>query len=342
VPSRLVSATAKHSELTTRGEAPDSRVATSVVRKGVLASVVATSGAMLDVVERVRQYAPARAPVVLIGATGTGKSLFARALHEEGGRSGAFVRVTAREVVPALAASQFFGHEAGAFTGAVGRHEGFFTLARGGTLLLDDFHLMHRAVQALLLRVVEEGVYRPVGGKRDIAVTCRLVFGVGEDLDQLVAERRLLADLRHRMGYCEVRLPPLAERREEIPALAYGLLAQCRAEESELADVPTRFGPGVLGVLEQLSYPGNVRQLKQLIKVAMLHARDAKDIRLEHLPAWAGAVPVFRRGARREENVSVIAEALARSEGNVARAARMIGTSWRTVARVKGEGGSAR
>src|SRR5437763_12968387 len=221
-------------------------------------TVIALSAGMTEVVHRIHQYAQARTTVVLVGETGTGKTCFARMLHQLSGRPGRFCDVTAGEIHESLAHDQLFGHVRGSFTGAVQRRVGLLADAAGGTLLLDDFHLLPRAEQAMLLRALEGAVYRPVGADRDLPVTCRLVVGVGRDLDELVASGAMLVDLRQRLGHCVVRIPPLGERRGEIGPFAQRFLEACPADTG-VSDGPTGFAPGVVAVLEAGTYPGNLR-----------------------------------------------------------------------------------
>src|SRR5438128_1339657 len=172
------------------------------IAPSVVGTVIALSPGMTEVLHRIHQYADASTPVVLVGETGTGKSFFARLLHQVGGRSGRFSDGTGGEIQESLAHDELFGHVRGSFTGAVQRRAGLLADASGGTLLLDDFHLLPRAEQAMLLRALEAGVYRPVGADRDVPVTCRLVVGSQRNLDDLVASGDMLADLRYRLGHC--------------------------------------------------------------------------------------------------------------------------------------------
>src|SRR5438034_10244013 len=165
----------------------------------LLTAAVAVSGLMAEVLGHIRQFAPADT-VVFEGATGTGKSYLAEALHQASGRCGAFVDVSAGEFEPALALDQLFGHVRGAFTGAMTRHRGLFTEAEGGTLLIDEFHLLRRSQQAMLIRVLERRVYRPIGYERDVPVMCAVLVGVEEGLDRLGARGRMRANLRSRLG----------------------------------------------------------------------------------------------------------------------------------------------
>ncbi len=304
----------------------------------LLSSVVALSSDMLDVLTRVLRYAPARSPVVFVGEPGTGKSLFAAVLHELSERTGPFVDVTAQELAPELARSALFGHVRGAFTGAERSHLGYLAQAERGTLLLDDFHLMRRSVQAMLLRAIERNAYRPVGAERDVPMTCRLVFGLGTHPDRLVEQRKMLPDLRSRLGFMVVRLPPLADRREEIPSLAARFLSLA-PEDTGVAGGPTQFAPSALGALTVHYYPANIRDLRELVREGYLHARQTSSalLGIEHLDSsiWAGAVVDRRRS--REENRRLIIWALEAEHGNVLRAARRLGVSKNTVKAVRGQ-----
>jgi DNA-binding NtrC family response regulator len=305
-------------------------------RPGVLSGMIALSGGMLDALTKVMRYGPARTPVVFVGETGTGKSYFAEALHQASGRTGPFVDVTALELAPELARSALFGHVAGAFTGADRKHLGYLAQGERGTLLLDDFHLMRRSVQAMLLRALERGVYRPLGAERDVPMTCRLVFGLGADPDELVARRKMLPDLRSRLGFMVVRLPSLAERRQEIPALAQRFLGLA-PEETGVATGPARFTPSALEALGAHHYPGNVRDLRELVREGYLHAVQAGSnvLGIEHLDeSVLGTLRVSRRRSR-EENRRAMEWALDVEKGNVARAAARIGAGRNAVREVK-------
>src|SRR5919108_1451339 len=153
----------------------------ALVQPALIASVVALSTAMAEVLHRVRQLARTHSPIVLVGETGTGKSFFAARLHAHSGRTGQLVDVTAGELRPELARADIFGHERGAFTGAFARRAGLLEQAQGGTFLLDDFHLLDADVQGALLRAVDARRYRPLGAQRDVPLGCGLIFGVSRD-----------------------------------------------------------------------------------------------------------------------------------------------------------------
>jgi two-component system, NtrC family, response regulator GlrR len=296
----------------------------------LLEKAVAVSGVMAQVLGQVKLFASAET-VVFEGATGTGKSYLAEALHEASGRSGAFVDVSAGEFEPGLALDQFFGHVRGAFTGAMSRHRGLFAEAEGGTLLIDEFQLLSRGQQAMLIRALERRVYRPIGYERDLPVTCSVVVGVEESLDRLVAAGRIRANVRSRLGHCIVRVPTLDERREEIASLAHYFLDQCPVV-THAADGPTRFGPDALGVLEMASYPANLRDLREVVKVAYLQARGAGEVRVEHLPEWIRVPLRYDRRMDRATKQRLAAWAVRTSGGHFGRAAERIGAHRNTVA----------
>jgi len=293
----------------------------------ILNSAVAASEGTIRALERINQYARANTPVVFVGETGTGKSYFARGLHEASGRKGPFLDVTAGELDPSLALSQLFGHVRGSFTGAVGSRSGLLAEAAGGTLLLDDFHLMKRSLQAMLLRALERRVFRPVGSDRDIPLGCRIVVGMGAAPDLLVARRRLLPDLRYRLGHCVVTLPRLEDRRAEIPLLAQKFLSECPKETG--VPGPERFGPGVTTVFETGKYPGNVRDLKERVRAGYLHAFDSDAVELRHLPDLGE--PRLDWGRTREEKMRAVEWALRQTAGHVGRAAVLLGVHRNTL-----------
>lgn len=303
-------------------------------RASLLASAVAVSTAMTEVMRRVRLFAPAMTTVVFEGATGTGKSFLAAALHEASGRRGPFIDVSAGEIEPGLALDHLFGHARGAFTGAVSRRRGLFAEAEGGTLLIDEFDLLRRSEQAMLLRALERLVYRPVGAERDVPVTCRVVVGVEQNLDTLVAKRRMRQNVRSRLGHCVVRLPTLDERREEIAMHAQQFLAQCPAM-TEVSEGPSRFAPDALAMLELASYPANLRDLREAVKAAYLLACGS-EITVAQLPAWVQVPLRYDRHMDRATKLRVVEWALRASNGNVVRAAERIGVHRNTV-RVLGE-----
>ena len=295
----------------------------------LLQDAVAVSGVMAAVLGQIHLFAPAET-VVFEGATGTGKSYLAHALHEASGRRGPFVDVSAGEFEPGLALDQLFGHVRGAFTGAMSRHRGLFAEAEGGTLLIDEFHLLRRSQQAMLIRALERRVYRPIGYERDVPVTCAVVVGVEEGLDRLVGRGRMRANLRSRLGQCVVRVPTLDERRDEIASLAHQFLRQCPAV-THAADGPTGFARDTLSMLEVANYPANLRDLREVVKAGYLRARGRHEVGLEHLPEWVRIPLRYDRRLDRETKLRLAEWALRASGGHVGEAAARIGAHRNTV-----------
>ena len=234
-----------------------------------LRGLIGASRAMRKLAASVRRLAPLRLPALLRGESGTGKDLVARALHEESPRAGRpFVVLNAAAITRELAESELFGHERGAFTGAVRDRRGAFREAHGGTLFLDEIGAVPLEVQAKLLRAVEEGVVRPVGGEASAPVDVRLVVATCEPLEQMVAERRFRADLYERLAVCVVQVPALRERIEDLPALVKHLLAT-----SEMGD--RTVAPDAMAALRAHRWPGNVRELRNVIVQAAVRAPSA-------------------------------------------------------------------
>jgi DNA-binding NtrC family response regulator len=292
---------------------------------------------MARVLGLVQAFAAAET-VVFEGAAGTGKSYLAQLLHASSGRRGAFVDVSAGEFEPGLALDQLFGHVRGAFTGAMTRHRGLFAEAEGGTLLIDEFHLLRRGHQAMLIRALERRVYRPIGFERDVPVTCSVVVGVEESLDRLVARGRMRANLRSRLGHCIITVPTLDERREDIAVLAHAFLERCRAGSP---DGPKRFAPEALAMLEMATYSANLRDLREAIKAGYLLARGEDELCVRHLPSWVRAPLRYDRQMDRATKRRLVEWALRTSGGHIGKAAERIGVHRNTVTAISAEVGAA-
>jgi formate hydrogenlyase transcriptional activator len=237
---------------------------------GDFKDIIGNSPALRTALRRVLEVAPTDASVVLIGETGTGKELFARAVHERSRRRGRpFVRVNCAALPPTLIESELFGHERGAFTGAVANRRGRFELAHTGTLFLDEIGDLPPDVQAKLLRVLQEGEFERVGSSESRRVDVRIVAATHHNLDAAVKEGRFRADLFYRLSVFPIALPPLRERPEDIPRLAWFFINQRqRALNRRFTSIP----PPVLASLTQHSWPGNVRELENVIERAMIHS----------------------------------------------------------------------
>ncbi len=226
------------------------------------AELIGEAPAMRELFRAIGRLAQAPLSVLITGETGTGKELVARALHRESPRAQRpFVALNTAAIPAELLESELFGHEAGAFTGAQRRHVGRFEQADGGTLFLDEIGDMPASLQTRLLRVLAEGEFFRVGGRELIRVDVRVIAATHQDLDTLVADGRFRADLLHRLDVVRLRLPPLRERRGDVPALAQRFLAQAAAR---LGAPAKRFDKEALARLQRHDWPGNVRELENL------------------------------------------------------------------------------
>ena len=238
--------------------------------------------------EHVRKVAPFRASVLVHGESGTGKELVARAIHAQSDRTGrAFVVLNCGAIARELAESELFGHERGAFTGALARRAGAFEEADGGTLFLDEIGELQRGLQPKLLRALESGEVRPLGAPREVKVDVRLVCATHRDLPAEIERGRFRLDLYHRLAHVTIELPPLRERRGDVPALVQHFLG-----ELETVHGPRRIAPATMQALCAHDWPGNVRELRAAVMRAML--LDPAELRLEHLlprPARPSAAP---------------------------------------------------
>ncbi|MBK8257669.1 MAG: sigma 54-interacting transcriptional regulator [Polyangiaceae bacterium] len=242
-----------------------------------LRGLVGSSPSMKRLAASVRGIGALRVPVLLRGESGTGKDLVARALHDEGSRASMpFVVLNAATIRPELAESELFGHERGAFTGAIRERRGAFREAHKGTLFLDEIASLPLDVQAKLLRAVEQGTVRPLGAERDVRVDVRLIAATCEPLEDMVRQKRFRGDLYERLAVCFIRLPPLRDRLSDLPALARHLLAT-----SEVG--PTPIDESALAALRRHRFPGNVRELRNVLVQAALHAKGT--ILAEHVAA---------------------------------------------------------
>jgi DNA-binding NtrC family response regulator len=304
-----------------------------LAKEGISEVIVGRSVQMLRLLDRVNTIAPSHAPVLLQGESGTGKELVARALHERGARRGkAFVAVNCAAFPETLLEAELFGHERGAFTGAVKKRDGRFRAAHGGTLLLDEVAEMSMPAQAKLLRVLQEGVIEPLGTNESVRVDVRVISATNRNLKERVNEGLFREDLYYRLNVLNVDIPPLRERRGDLPLLVQFFLKKL----GKPGATARRVSQAAWTALSQFAFPGNVRQLEHAIQHAVVLAGDA-DIDIQHLPrdiAHAGDVvpggsPLPRPlgAALKEFEREYLLRALAEADGKRTLAAEILGIS---------------
>ncbi|MGD1092312.1 MAG: sigma-54 dependent transcriptional regulator [Bryobacteraceae bacterium] len=310
--------------------------------QGVLGEMVGASPKMQEVFGLIRQVAPSRAAVLITGESGTGKELAARAIHALSPRRHAvFVAINCAAMPDTLMESELFGHEKGAFTGAVERRAGCFELAQNGTVLLDEIGDMPPNTQAKLLRVLEDGRVRRLGGKTEIQLDVRVVAATNMPLDSSIREGKFREDLFYRLNVFPIPLPPLRERKEDLPVLTAALLEDLNRKHSTKvtdisADVHERF--------RTYGWPGNIRELRNVLERAVILAGEG-TIHAAHLPPGfgGGALPATILTTDSDElrvpvgytieqaERALIELTLQRTKNNKTRAAEILGISQKTL-----------
>jgi DNA-binding NtrC family response regulator len=280
--------------------------------------LVGASRAMQRVAAEVRRHARTRAPMLLQGESGTGKDLVASALHRLSVRRGTYLPLNVGALPEALADAELFGHRRGAFTGAVQSRAGAFEQAHGGTLFLDEIADLPHAIQVKLLRVVEDGAVRPLGSSQALSVDVRVVSASWADLEARVEVGSFRADLFHRLSTVVIRIPPLRERKSDIPELSRVLLARIR---DEIGD--KEITSGALAVLLDHAWPGNVRELSSVLYRAAM-ASPERPIRAEHVRLCTRNVDAVRASPLGAEDAQRL---LSEHAGNVSAAARTAGVA---------------
>ncbi|HNW91721.1 MAG TPA: sigma-54 dependent transcriptional regulator [bacterium] len=299
--------------------------------------IVGQSAAIVRVREMVRQLGPVEATVLLLGESGTGKEVVARALHAASARQERlFLPVNCAAISPSLLESELFGHEKGAFTGAVKERPGFLEMANGGTLFLDEIGELPLDLQAKLLRVLDEQTFYRVGGSQPVRVNIRLIAATNRDLEQAVREQRFREDLFYRLNVVQIQLTPLRERQDDIPLLVEHFLGQLARQYQRPAPGLT---PAALQVLQNYAWPGNVRELRNCIESMLALSRaatldaDAIPARVRLAAPTPAAAPVagdWRGRTLAELERMAIEQALADHRHNRRAAAKQLGVPERT------------
>lgn len=295
-----------------------------------LAGVIAGSRQMMEVCRHIEKIAPTDTTVLLLGESGTGKEILARAVHELSSRSEqTFVAINCAAIPETLLESELFGYEKGAFTGAGKQTKGKLEYADGGTLFLDEMGDLPPALQAKLLRFLQERIIERVGGRQEIPVDTRIICATHKNLQALIAESQFREDLYYRISEVSVSIPPLRDRAGDTILIARVLLRRYSEEHNA---VIKDFSPRALAALEHHVWPGNVRELENRVKRAVIMA-DGKLIEPEDLELEVDSTRSFRtlKEIRESAEANAIQEALAMCEGQIGKASEMLGVSRPTV-----------
>ena len=295
------------------------------------AGIVGRDPKVLRIYKEIQDLAHNDYPVCITGETGTGKEMVATAIHNESRRAGApFVPVNCGALPEGLLESELFGHEKGAFTGAVRDKKGRFELADGGTLFLDEVADLPRMVQVKLLRVLQDGTFERVGGEKTVSVDVRIVSATNRDLRHEMERGAFRDDLYYRINVVPIHMPPLRVRKSDISLLVQHFLDKAVEEGQESPG----FSREALDLMADYSWPGNVRELQSSVRFAIVKSRG-RIIGPKHLPLelreWKAKKPP--RGPERKLDKGSVREALTRSGGNKAKAARLLGVGRATLYR---------
>ncbi|MBM0168862.1 PEP-CTERM-box response regulator transcription factor [Altererythrobacter sp. C41] len=293
----------------------------------VLGGLVTAAPEMMKVARTMERVANTGVSVMLLGASGTGKELLARGLHEASDRAGGrFVAINCAAIPETLLEAELFGHEKGAFTGAVKTTEGKIEQAHGGTLFLDEVGDIPLPLQVKLLRFLQERQIERIGGRKAIDVDTRIVGATHQDLEAMIAEGRFREDLFYRLAEIVVKIPPLSERAGDAALLARVFLKRFAAEMNPNVG---GFAPDARAAIDGWNWPGNVRELENRVKRAVIMADGklitAADLDLDGLEE--DDFPLNLKSARERSDRKMIRHALARSEGNISHTAKLLGIS---------------
>ena len=295
----------------------------------VLGSMITAAPEMAKVARTIERVGPTNVSVMLLGASGTGKELLARAVHDSSNRQGgAFIAINCAAIPENLLESELFGHEKGAFTGAVKMTEGKIELASGGTLFLDEVGDIPLPLQVKLLRFLQERTIERIGGRKQITVDTRIVCATHQNLEAMIGEGTFREDLFYRLAEIVVRVPTLEERPGDAVLLAKHFIARF---SEEMNPKVKGFAPDALAAIDAWNWPGNVRELENRVKRAVIMA-DGKlvspeDLDLSETDDDQTETALNLKAAREQADRRMIRQALSRSEGNISSTAKMLGIS---------------
>jgi two-component system, NtrC family, response regulator AtoC len=311
--------------------------------------IIGTSSKLKDVIDKMRLVAPSRATILIEGESGTGKELIAQAIHQSSPRARApFIAVHCAALSENLLESELFGHERGAFTGAVERRIGRFESASGGTLFLDEIGEISPSTQVKLLRFLETKAIERVGGSKPVELDVRLVAATNRNLEQMVRDGKFREDLFFRLNVVRLTMPPLRDRREDVPVLLAHFIKQFSTEN---AVPPLTIEPGALRTLQSYAWPGNIRELRNFCENAVVLRRGGSLTEYDLEPKFRGEVtmpagsapagasgtassPAMTSSLSVEQNEKrLLREALLKARGNRTKAAELMGLSRRTLHR---------
>ncbi|MEP3143508.1 PEP-CTERM-box response regulator transcription factor [Qipengyuania citrea] len=295
----------------------------------VLGSMITAAPEMAKVARTIERVAPTNVSVMLLGASGTGKELLARGVHDCSVRKdGSFAAINCAAIPENLLESELFGHEKGAFTGAVKTTPGKIELADGGTLFLDEVGDIPLPLQVKLLRFLQERTIERVGGRKAISVDTRIVCATHQDLEAMIGAGTFREDLFYRLAEIVVKVPPLSERPGDAVLLAKHFLTRLAKEMNPQVK---GFAPDALAAIDSWAWPGNVRELENRVKRAVIMADGklvtAEDLDLTQSAADGADIALNLKAAREQADRRMIRQALARSEGNISNTAKLLGIS---------------
>lgn len=296
--------------------------------------LVGNSAAIRKLKEQIAKAAPTNATVLIQGESGTGKELVARAIHRNSTRkAGPFLALNCAAFPEHLLESELFGYEKGAFTGAVSAKKGYFESASGGTLFLDEIGDMPSILQPKLFRALQEGEIQTLGGTRPVRIDIRLITATNRDLEKAASKNEFRAELYYRLNVASIRIPPLRQRAEDIPELAFHFLEVFRKETGRAV---RGISPEALDILRNYQWPGNIRELQNVIQRAVVFGSGewmVPDDLPENLLERGGTIPPYHEAVNAAKR-DIVSQSLARNNGDLKKAAAELGLNFRSLYRL--------